>query len=172
MTTNSATMEPPRRHATRGASKREAFHQSREAERAPFSFRRPDGLDIPEKGIMRFTEGEYESVSVQILNDGGDNNLHYHPNTDTVWFVLKGRIRFYGPGDDVTGEYGANEGLVMPAGARYWFEKVGDEEAHLLQVAIHRKGLEKSKRIEVADRPRHQKRAMLIDSVTHEVIPR
>ena len=37
-------------------------------------------------------------VSVQAVVDGGETNLHAHPGTDGIWFVLAGRARFY---DDV-----------------------------------------------------------------------
>jgi hypothetical protein len=43
---------------------------------------------------------------VQIVRDGGENNLHYHTNSDTTWVVMKGRVRFYGLGDRLIGEYG------------------------------------------------------------------
>jgi hypothetical protein len=49
--------------------------------------------------------------------------------------VLKGRIRFYGPGDVLQGDFGPGEGIFMPRGARYWFESASEEEAELLQVA-------------------------------------
>lgn len=168
---NVATVEPVA-DGLRGAPKKEAFQRKCEANMFPFSFKRPVGVDIPQKAIVKFTQKEHESVNVQILNEGGDNNLHYHPNTDTVWFVLQGQIRFYGPGDKVIGEYGVHEGIVMPSGARYWFEKMGEEEAHLLQVAIFPKGQVNSKRIDVADKLKHQGKNMHIDGATGAVIKR
>ena len=52
---------------------------------------------------------------VQIVKkDGGENNLHYHTNSDSLWMVLKGRIRFYGPNDEVIGEFGPQEGTITP----------------------------------------------------------
>ncbi|MGY8993203.1 MAG: cupin domain-containing protein [Rhodospirillales bacterium] len=156
----------------RGAPKKEAFHQKCEANMFPFSFKRPEGIDIPQKAIVKIKQNDNESVNVQILNDGGDNNLHYHPNTDTVWFVLQGQIRFYGPGDKVIGEYGVHEGIVMPLGARYWFEKLGEEEAHLLQVAIFPKGQANNKRIDVSGKLKHQGTNMHIDGATGVVIKR
>ena len=45
---------------------------------------------------------------------------------------------FYGPDDTVWGELGPMQGIVMPGGARYKFNKVGDEDLEIAQmVAIH-----------------------------------
>ena len=72
---------------------------------------------------------------VQIVKPGGgDNNLHLHTGMDSVWFVLKGRVRFYGPEDVVIGEYGPHEGILMPRNNPYWFAAVGDVDLELLQV--------------------------------------
>ena len=70
---------------------------------------------------------------VQVVKKhGGENNLHYHTRMDTFWMVLKGRVRFYGPGDVVLGEFGPHEGMVTPRYSRYWFENIGDEDLELL----------------------------------------
>jgi mannose-6-phosphate isomerase-like protein (cupin superfamily) len=84
---------------------------------------------------------------VRVVREGGENNLHYHINSDTTWLVLKGRARFYGVGDKLIGEYGPHEGVLMPGGARYWFEKAGDETLELLQVVGVTPGGGKSERI-------------------------
>jgi hypothetical protein len=65
-------------------------------------------------------------------------------------------VRFYGPGDKLIGEYGPMEGLITPAGARYWFEKASDDgDLELLQVASYEQDASKSRRIAVdADKPK------------------
>jgi len=69
---------------------------------------------------------------------GGERNPHYHSNTDSFWLVLKGRVRFYGPNDETIGDFGPQEGAIMPAYARYWFENAGDDDLEMLQVmAFH-----------------------------------
>src|SRR5208282_5857917 len=73
-------------------------------------------------------------AAVQIVKDGGENNLHAHTNSNQMYFVLAGHVRFHGPGDTVIGDYGPNEGVFIPGGARYWFEKTGAEDLQLLQV--------------------------------------
>ena len=64
------------------------------------------------------------------------------------WLVLRGRARFYGPGDVVLGEFGEREGILMPGGARYWFEKAGDGDLEILQIVAKTPGV-KSERINV-----------------------
>ena len=58
------------------------------------------------------------NLIVQVVHDGGENNLHYHNNSETVWLVMAGRARFYGAGDVVLGEIGEREAILMPGGAR------------------------------------------------------
>jgi mannose-6-phosphate isomerase-like protein (cupin superfamily) len=77
---------------------------------------------------------------VQIVKDGGENNLHYHTNSDTTWVVLKGQVRFYGLGDRLIGEYGPGQGILIPGGARYWFEKAGPGTLEILQVVAYEPG--------------------------------
>ncbi len=135
----------------RGAAKKEAFHQAAEAGVRSFAFARP-GIDFPnekKKIHVRLAGTNTCRASIQVLREGGENNLHYHPNMDLIYMVLQGRIRFYGPGDKLIGDYGPLEGVLLPENARYWFESVGTEEAHLLQIAGFPKGAHMPKRIAV-----------------------
>ena len=59
---------------------------------------------------------------VQVVQEAGDNNRHFHSGMDGFWMVLKGAVRFYGPDDLVLGEFGAHEGIFMPRTTEYWFE--------------------------------------------------
>lgn len=90
------------------------------------------------RGVIGLARGEIMRGAVQIVRKhGGENNLHYHTHTETFWWVIKGRVRFYGPGDVLIGEYGPGEGVVTPRYNRYWFENVGEgeEDLELLQIA-------------------------------------
>ncbi len=116
----------------------EAMH--REAERRVRSFRyaKPESLGDANKGLVQLCGTDLMKGVVQVIVDGGENNLHYHEGMDSFYMVLKGRAKFYGPGDELVGEYGPFEGLVTPRGARYWFEKSStDEDLELLQVASY-----------------------------------
>ena len=79
-------------------------------------------------------------VHVQVVREGGENNLHYHTNSETAWMVLRGKARFYGVGDALLAELGPQEGIFLPGGARYWFEKVGSEDLEILQMVGFSRG--------------------------------
>ena len=72
--------------------------------------------------------------TVQIFEKGVHNRLHVHLTEDGYWFVLGGRVTFYGEGDRVIAELGKHEGLLMPAGNHYWFEGSSDEPLEILRV--------------------------------------
>lgn len=154
-----AARKPAKTKATaglRGAAKKEAFHQAAEEKIHSFTFTRPDVQFTTAKKKMHVRLAGTDScrASVQILQQGGENNLHYHPNMDLIYMVLKGRIRFYGAGDKLIGDYGPMEGVLLPENSRYWFESVGEEEAHLLQIAGFPKGVGAFKRVAV-EPPKH-----------------
>jgi mannose-6-phosphate isomerase-like protein (cupin superfamily) len=66
--------------------------------------------------------------AVQVIRKGGENNLHAHGHLDGMWTVLSGKARFYGEGDAVLAELGAQEGIMIPRGFKYWFECASDDE--------------------------------------------
>jgi mannose-6-phosphate isomerase-like protein (cupin superfamily) len=141
-------------HEVRGAEKKEAFHEAAEAR--VHNFKLDPSLFNAEPGKkvhVKLAGTDSCRASVQILNEGCDNNLHYHPNLDLIYMVLRGCVRFYGPGDKVLAELQPNEGLLLPENSRYWFESVGKEEAWLLQIAGFPKGQKAVKRINV-DKPK------------------
>lgn len=95
--------------------------------------------DIPEgrfegKFITRMARTDRMMANIQVLKTGGENNLHSHRHLDGFWMVLSGRVRFYGEGDVLVGEFGPREGVLVPRNFKYWFEAVGDEPLELLQV--------------------------------------
>lgn len=115
----------------------EAKHRAAEANNHAFAYAKPEGVATG-KGFVNLGRSDIVKGMVQIVKkDGGENNLHYHSRMDTFWMVLKGRVRFYGPGDVVLGEFGPHEGTITPRFSRYWFENVGDGDLELLQVAAY-----------------------------------
>lgn len=111
------------------------LHEAAEAGMIPYSYRKPDGVKAG-KGSVRLGRTDVLKCLVQIVKKhGGENNLHFHSNSDSFWMVLKGRARFYGPGDVVNGEFGPMEGTFTPRYARYWFENIGDEDLEILHVS-------------------------------------
>ena len=88
----------------RGAAKKEAFHLAAEAMIKNFAFQRPEGeLEPGRKMHVKLAGTNTCRAQVQVLKKGGENNLHYHPNMDLIYMVLKGRVTFYGPGDKILG---------------------------------------------------------------------
>ena len=63
-----------------------------------------------------------------LMARANETNLHAHPDADTVWLVLKGRVKFYGFDDEFVGELGPLDGLAIPKGVPYWFESADGEE--------------------------------------------
>lgn len=86
------------------------------------------------KVITRMARSDRMMANIQVLKSGGENNLHSHKHLDGFWMVLAGRVRFYGEGDELIGEFGPKEGVLVPRHFKYWFEAVGDEPLELLQV--------------------------------------
>lgn len=126
-------------------------HDAAEAAIQTFSFKAPESY-TRRKAIVKLTSNERGQTAVHCLGQGGENNLHYHAGVDITWMVLKGRARFYGPGDVVRGEFGPHEGILIPAGARYWFESCGADDLELLQIKTFHKGRGADKRIDAAPR--------------------
>lgn len=113
-----------------------------------FSYERPDIALTPGKKLhIKLAQTSSNRAQVQILNEDGENNLHYHANVDLIYMVLQGTVRFYGVGDKLLGEFGPLEGVKLPQYARYWFRSVGEEEALLLQMAGYPKGVAEKKRV-------------------------
>lgn len=111
----------------------EAEHEDAESRIQVFRYKKPDSFKAG-KASVRLCESDVIKGLVQVVQDGGENNLHYHKTNDGFWLVLGGRARFYGPGDELIDELGPNEGILIPRNARYWFERVGDEELEILRV--------------------------------------
>jgi len=98
-----------------------------------FGYRRPDNL-VKGKGIVRLCRSDIVYSSVQVLQEGGENNMHAHPAQDGIWIVLKGRVKFYGKDDVVLAELGPLQGIHIPRGFYYWFESASPEMLEILQV--------------------------------------
>jgi mannose-6-phosphate isomerase-like protein (cupin superfamily) len=103
-----------------------------------FKYPGPDGDGFRDSapGRKSYPMCETDNVvsTVQIFDKGVHNNLHRHLVEDGYWIVLGGRARFHGPGEEIIAELGPLEGVLIPAGTRYWFEGVDDEPLQILRV--------------------------------------
>jgi mannose-6-phosphate isomerase-like protein (cupin superfamily) len=95
-----------------------------------------DGGRGREEGRTSFLLCETENMisTVQVMEKGNHNRMHAHRAEDGYWYVLGGQATFYGEGDKVLAELGRNEGILVPAGTRYWFESTGEQPLELLRV--------------------------------------
>jgi mannose-6-phosphate isomerase-like protein (cupin superfamily) len=133
----------------------------------PMKYVRPEVANG--KKIVKLCRTDRMIGAIQVLTHGGETNLHSHAHSDGLWFVLSGRVRFYGPEDNVIGEYGRYEGGLIPRECPYWFEAVGDEIAELLQVEAFDKSIPDDKTL-FADRtdykPRSRTASTMIDAAS------
>ena len=103
----------------------------------PFKYEKPPIREGRGKGNVSLARTEVVGLSVQSVSDGGETNLHAHPGTDGIWFVLAGRARFYDDVDTVACELGPHEGVLIPHGVKYWFERAGDEDLEIMHITGH-----------------------------------
>ena len=116
-----------------GDDTQELDHVEAETRIQAFRYEKPDEFSSG-KASVRLCNSDVLMGLVQVVRDGGENNLHYHKTNDGFWLVLGGRAKFYGPGDVELGEFGRHEGIMIPRGARYWFERVGEQDLKILRV--------------------------------------
>jgi mannose-6-phosphate isomerase-like protein (cupin superfamily) len=110
---------------------KEKIHLEAESRVHTFRYAAPSEVDRV-KQMVNMVRTPNVRVQVQVVHEGGENNLHYHTNSDGVWMVLKGAAKFYGPG-----------------GARYWFETTGDVPLEILHITAVENAKTKDQRINV-----------------------
>jgi len=86
------------------------------------------------KKTLQVCNSDLMKVQVQVVKDGGENNLHSHTGDDAFWYVMSGAVKFYGEGDEVIGEFNKGEGILIPRGFKYWFESSASEPLEILRV--------------------------------------
>ena len=86
------------------------------------------------KKTLQVCNSDLMKVQVQVVKDGGENNLHSHTGDDAFWYVMSGAVKFYGEGDEVIGEFNQGEGILIPRGFKYWFESSSSEPLEILRV--------------------------------------
>src|SRR5688572_1627290 len=90
-------------------------------------------------------------VVMKSYAEGGENELHAHPNEDHMFVVLQGQARFYDK-DEKDTVIGRHEGIMIPRGAYYWFQSCGDEPLVMLRVGAY-KSHEGPTRLDVNGKP-------------------
>ena len=99
------------------------------------------------KKTLQVCNSDLMKVQVQVVKDGGENNLHTHTGDDAFWYVISGAVKFYGEGDKLVGEYQKGEGILIPRGYKYWFESAAPEPLEILRVTAKDQNVE-NKRVD------------------------
>jgi mannose-6-phosphate isomerase-like protein (cupin superfamily) len=85
----------------------------------------------------RLAETDLATIGIKRIKEGGENELHMHPNADGFWTVLAGRVRFYTTDDELIADLGPMEGVVIPRTFPYWFESADPaQDLEILQVLV------------------------------------
>jgi mannose-6-phosphate isomerase-like protein (cupin superfamily) len=94
------------------------------------------------KGMQILARSDIVVSAVQVVKKGGETNLHAHRLLDGVWFVLKGRAKFYTEDNELVADLGPLEGILVPRGYPYWFERgEGSDDLEILQVEASAKSI-------------------------------
>ncbi|HEX2932293.1 MAG TPA: cupin domain-containing protein [Candidatus Binatia bacterium] len=101
------------------------------------------------KKTWQVCNSDLMKVQVQVVKNGGENNLHTHTGEDAFWYVIKGAVKFYGEGDKLVGEYQKGEGILVPRGYKYWFESASPEPLEILRVTAKDQNID-NKRVDLA----------------------
>lgn len=119
-----------KRDETMTPAEREAYHSASEARIQTFSYQTPTG-ESPER--VTLINSKLVKLMVRIIRESSEPQLRYHTNSETIWMVMRGRARFYGVGDKLLADLGPQQGILLPGGSRYRFERVGAGELELMQ---------------------------------------
>ena len=104
-----------------------------------FRYDGPDAPQVRQRGDRGDSHdlitNERVISTIQIMQKGQGNSMHMHRDQDGYWFVLAGRVRFHGVGEEILAELSVNDGFYVPHNTRYWFESVDDEPLQILRVS-------------------------------------
>jgi len=103
-----------------------------EQEAKIFKYQTPEFEGV--KKSMIVCNSDLMKVMVQVVKNGGENNLHSHTGDDAFWYVLSGAVKFYGEADKLIGAFKKGEGILIPRGFQYWFESAASEPLEILRV--------------------------------------
>lgn len=93
------------------------------------------GRVIREGGLSyHMCKSDSLNSKVIVLEPGVHNVAHAHADEDAHYFVLAGRVKFYGRRDEPLADLGQGEGVLVPHSTPYWFESCGDRAVEMLRV--------------------------------------
>ena len=118
-----------------------------------FKYQTPEFEGV--KKTMTVCSSDLMKVQVQVVKEGGENNLHTHTGDDAFWYVITGAVKFYGEGDKLIGEYKKGEGILIPRSFKYWFESAAKEPLEILRVTARDQSVE-NKRLDLSPKKQWQ----------------
>jgi mannose-6-phosphate isomerase-like protein (cupin superfamily) len=95
-------------------------------------YKKPD--TTRNRHVVSFGRTDSMMVFMQVLLNAGENSLHMHPNTDSFWWVVRGRAAFYTTDHELLAELEAEEGVMIPREYPYYFNAVGETHLEILQI--------------------------------------
>lgn len=81
-------------------------------------------------------KGDRTRVVIKTYAQGGENEMHTHPNEDHVFMVLQGAIEMHMP-DGTSRVVKTHEGVLLEGGAYYWFKSCGDKPLVMARIGFH-----------------------------------
>lgn len=118
-----------------------------EKEAHVFKYEKPESGGV--KKSIELCRSDILRGLVQVVKEGGENNLHAHTGDDAFWMVLGGAVKFYGEGDSLIADLKKHEGIFIPRGYKYWFESASSEPLEILRVSARDQKIE-NKRVSYA----------------------
>lgn len=104
------------------------------------------------------------TARLKVYASGGENELHCHAGEDHMFVVLQGSVRFYDK-DNKTTDIGKNEGVMLPAGAYYWFEATSKEPLVMIRVGSRLDEKDGDDRLNIHGKP------MAGNSIENKTVP-
>jgi quercetin dioxygenase-like cupin family protein len=107
-----------------------------------------------EKGRSNTLLGKTDNMwaTLKVYASGGENGLHTHPNEDHTFIVLQGKARYYDADGGHT-DVGKHGGIMLPAGAYYWFEAISKEPLVLVRIGCRVGPRDASGRLNIRGEP-------------------
>jgi mannose-6-phosphate isomerase-like protein (cupin superfamily) len=79
------------------------------------------------------------NIVLKTYAEGGENELHAHPNEDHAFLIMQGNAEFYGPNDEKR-VIGPNDIVLLPRNSLYWFKASGKDPLVMLRIGAAERG--------------------------------
>ena len=87
------------------------------------------------KQVTQLAGNDILKGTVMVADSGGETVVHAHQAMDQLFVVLAGEATFYRSLDEVVAVLRPMEGVLVPRGTTYWYEKTSPENLVLFRAA-------------------------------------